>query len=270
MGSIQVKQGDVRMSEYLMHYGILGQKWGVRRYQNKDGSYTNAGKARRSNKDIYKESKNLSDEELKAKSNRLQAESNYRRLAKEDREASRSDISKSTEDFAKKAVSAIVVTTAFEVGKSVVRTKLQEKMGITKNGSLPTKKPSSIEALEKKDSKWIDKKGNKIANKAFKKSEKEMNAYAKELAKDSRSVNKNGKPSAFYVNNYNRHLAETMNRNVEDTPSPSGKVVRFVAKRGELGVHTALADPGYDMSQVKNGVWAGGRVGYKKDKVKTI
>ena len=30
----------------LAHYGIKGQKWGVRRYQNKDGSYTNAGKAR--------------------------------------------------------------------------------------------------------------------------------------------------------------------------------------------------------------------------------
>ena len=28
----------------LMHYGILGMKWGVRRYQNKDGSLTSAGK----------------------------------------------------------------------------------------------------------------------------------------------------------------------------------------------------------------------------------
>lgn len=31
---------------YLAHYGIKGQKWGVRRYQNADGSYTSAGKAR--------------------------------------------------------------------------------------------------------------------------------------------------------------------------------------------------------------------------------
>lgn len=31
---------------YLAHHGIKGQKWGVRRYQNEDGSYTEAGKKR--------------------------------------------------------------------------------------------------------------------------------------------------------------------------------------------------------------------------------
>ena len=35
-------------SNELYHYGIKGMKWGVRRYQNKDGTYTNAGKKRRS------------------------------------------------------------------------------------------------------------------------------------------------------------------------------------------------------------------------------
>ena len=30
--------------DYLMHYGIKGMRWGVRRYRNKDGSLTNAGK----------------------------------------------------------------------------------------------------------------------------------------------------------------------------------------------------------------------------------
>lgn len=35
--------------DFLSHYGILGQKWGVRRFQNKDGSRTAAGKVRYSN-----------------------------------------------------------------------------------------------------------------------------------------------------------------------------------------------------------------------------
>ena len=34
-------------SNELYHHGILGQKWGVRRYQNPDGTYTEAGKKRR-------------------------------------------------------------------------------------------------------------------------------------------------------------------------------------------------------------------------------
>ena len=33
-------------SDELYHHGIKGQKWGVRRYQNPDGTYTNAGRSR--------------------------------------------------------------------------------------------------------------------------------------------------------------------------------------------------------------------------------
>lgn len=32
------------MDDELMHHGIKGQKWGVRRFQKKDGSLTPAGK----------------------------------------------------------------------------------------------------------------------------------------------------------------------------------------------------------------------------------
>lgn len=34
------------METYLAHHGILGMKWGIRRYQNEDGTLTPAGKER--------------------------------------------------------------------------------------------------------------------------------------------------------------------------------------------------------------------------------
>lgn len=37
---------DQKYSSELYHYGTLGQKWGVRRYQNPDGTLTEAGKLR--------------------------------------------------------------------------------------------------------------------------------------------------------------------------------------------------------------------------------
>ena len=37
---------NLEVSPYLQHYGILGMHWGVRRYQNADGSLTAAGKKR--------------------------------------------------------------------------------------------------------------------------------------------------------------------------------------------------------------------------------
>lgn len=36
----------INSGEELQHHGVKGMRWGVRRYQNEDGSYTSIGKAR--------------------------------------------------------------------------------------------------------------------------------------------------------------------------------------------------------------------------------
>lgn len=75
----------------LMHHGILGMKWGVRRYQNKDGSLTPEGRRRIKSEPLphedyakvhsQKSVKSMSDTELRNRLNRLNMEQQYKKLS---------------------------------------------------------------------------------------------------------------------------------------------------------------------------------------------
>ena len=76
------------MSDYISHFGVKGMKWGIRRYQNKDGSLTPEGRKRYGRSEDSEKVRELrkkpvsamSNQELETVIRRMNLERQYRDL----------------------------------------------------------------------------------------------------------------------------------------------------------------------------------------------
>ena len=103
------------MKYEIYHHGILGQKWGRRRFRNKDGTLTAAGKERYAKNEIKKnrinDSKNrsmLSDEELSKKIERLKMEKEFRKLTEEEVSPGRAETKRILEQVGTKVATNVL------------------------------------------------------------------------------------------------------------------------------------------------------------------
>lgn len=76
------------MSDYISHFGVKGMKWGIRRYQNRDGSLTPEGRKRYGRSEDSEKVRELrkkpvsamSNQELETVIRRMNLERQYREL----------------------------------------------------------------------------------------------------------------------------------------------------------------------------------------------
>lgn len=194
--------GTCNYDHELYHHGVLGMKWGIRRYQNKDGSLTTAGKKRAAKmKEEYtqltgkklrrspdkakelsepkkKSVSELSDDELRSKVNRLQLEKTYLDLDRQVSSLTPKHIS-AGEKFVKHVSDKVIVPAMTDAGKNLL-TQYLNKAGKEALGLNDKEAGDSVEALKKQ-----------VMKMNLKKQKNELNKYfAEEKAKQKKKEDK--------------------------------------------------------------------------------
>ena len=213
------------MDDVLIHYGILGMKWGVRRYQNKDGSLTSAGKKRYSNNDNIKEApqknteepkkksvKDMSDEELRREINRMQLEQSYLRMTGQNIEKGKSAV----EIALGKMKESFVSTVAQKSGQILAERLVNSMLGVKDN-------------KDNKDNSPKNNNSNKNDIKEVKDSlTKEINSLKKEIKKETKSNDNSPKKSNETITTPWQYSQGLQRYERKRTSNPTG----FIGKYG--------------------------------------
>ena len=213
------------MDDVLIHYGILGMKWGVRRYQNKDGSLTSAGKKRYGNNDDIKDSqqknteepkkksvKDMSDEELRREVNRMQLEQNYLRMTGQNIEKGKS----AAEIALGKMKESFVSTVAQKSGQILAERLVNSMLGVKDN-------------KDNKDNSSKNNNSNKNDIKEVKDSlTKEINSLKKEIKKETKSNDNSPKKSNETITTPWQYSQGLQRYERKRTSNPTG----FIGKYG--------------------------------------
>ena len=187
------------MEYELYHWGIKGMKWGVRRFQNKDGSLTPAGRKRYSDgsdgtsgqsktANKPKSVKDMSDDELRTKVNRLTLEKNALDLERQVSSLSPQKVAKG-QGFVQKIGKEVIGPALLSAGRTqltnFLNDRLSKALGLNSKDDMATLRKMVDELSLKKQKSELEK--------YFKNDGKEQTSESDALARLAKDLENKGK-----------------------------------------------------------------------------